>query len=81
MSNNNGDMPANPCGDTFVYDKAFESATKVVCGGKGLTKREHFAALAMQGLLSCDVKDSVEVFARTSVEIADALLAALENKS
>ncbi len=45
----------------------------------GLTKREHFAAMAMQGLMSCAAKDTAEAFARASVEMADALLEALEN--
>ena len=57
------------------------------CGG-GITKREHFAGLAMQGLLSnskmgdSDLHDSaaewVADIAETSVEYADALLKELE---
>jgi hypothetical protein len=46
----------------------------------GLTKREYFAGLAMQGLLAdstCDL-ESAEAFARMSVAMAGALLAELE---
>ena len=55
---------------------------------EGLTKREHFAGLAMQGLLSSahmgdsDLHDSAAEWVRevteTSVEYADALLKELE---
>lgn len=50
----------------------------------GLTKREHFAGLAMQGLLrqgiDCSVasNEGIEMFAGLSVSYADALLEALE---
>ena len=47
---------------------------------KGLTKREYFAAMAMQGLCSSEVKDKVEVFAQASVRLADALINALNEK-
>jgi hypothetical protein len=46
----NSTMPAmpqsgfsTPAGDTYNSDE---------CGGFGLTKREHFASMALQGLLS-----------------------------
>ncbi len=54
----------------------------------GLTKREYFAAMAMQGLLACDgercfsaaltLKDSREERAKSAIAYADALLAELE---
>ena len=50
----------------------------------GLTKREYFAALAMQGYCACvyDTALSEKAIARESVRQADALLAELErNKS
>ena len=37
---NNSDMPAMPAGDILYHHQ------------RGLTKREHFAAMAMQGILS-----------------------------
>ena len=50
----------------------------------GLTKREHFAAMAMQGLAlhaiggaSCDSEHRLKYTAREAVKIADALLRAL----
>lgn len=45
----------------------------------GLTKREHFAALSMQGILSCDNSEFSHVAAQRAVECADALLFELEN--
>ena len=44
----------------------------------GLTKREHFAAMAMQGILASDADVDYCDFASSSVEMADALLAELE---
>jgi hypothetical protein len=47
----------------------------------GLTKRELFAAMAMQGMVTdpgCNVSNHAEGFARSAVLIADALIAALE---
>lgn len=45
----------------------------------GLTKREHFAGLAMQGILASEPNDTVtnEMLAGFSVQLADALLAEL----
>ena len=49
---------------------------------RGLTKREYFAAKAMQGMLSRPqgTYDTIERTAETAVKYADALLAALEKK-
>lgn len=54
----------------------------------GLTKREYFAAMAMQGLLACDgehclsaaltFKDHCEERSKVAITYADALLAELE---
>ena len=44
---------------------------------KGLTKREHFAALAMQALLSSS-DNSIKTIAEVSVASADALIKELE---
>lgn len=47
----------------------------------GLTKREYFAALAMQGIIASPDSDCTpEEAAKTAVMDADALLAELENK-
>lgn len=61
-------MPAHPvvgCGLTFI----------------GLTKREMFAAMAMQGMLACEnYSGTLEAYSKASVEHADALLNELEKK-
>jgi hypothetical protein len=45
---------------------------------KGLTKREYFAAMAMQGMLSgSQFIDNGERFAKLAVQAADALIAEL----
>jgi hypothetical protein len=46
----------------------------------GLTKREYFAAMAMQGIVSTDMVDTYENFAMASVGMADALIKALNKK-
>ena len=45
----------------------------------GMTKREYFAVMALQGMLASDLKDefSLEIQARCAVRAADALLAEL----
>ncbi len=71
----NADMPI-----TFVDegDPAFVEQCRPM---SGLTKREYFAGLAMQGLLGEDVNHgyNARTVAKWSVEQADALLIALED--
>lgn len=45
----------------------------------GLTKREHFAALAMQGMLASG-RDNISHIAKTSVFVADAVIVQLNKK-
>lgn len=76
----NRDMPANPLsGDAYTdfagYDETSNTSYNPQC--QGLTKREHFAGLAMQGLLSFDHVAFKDIVSQ-SVELADALLAELE---
>mgnify|MGYP003649506148 CR=1 FL=1 len=84
---NNKDMPAMPSGlvDEDVFNSDGEFCGTVEARYVGLSKREHFAGLAMQGLLSSTLftvsaspeywlKDTVEA----SVEFSDALLAELD---
>jgi hypothetical protein len=52
-----------------ILDNQFED-------NKGLTKREYFAGLAMQGMAMSDLK--FEDMAHDAVKMADALLAELE---
>lgn len=42
--------------------------------------RIYFAAMALQGMMANNAKDTIEVFAKVSVEIADALINALNQK-
>ena len=51
---NNGNMPAMPQTGTEGTDGNLNSPE--FWGGVGLTKREHFAGLAMQGLISGSLK-------------------------
>jgi hypothetical protein len=80
----NKDMPAMPlvneCGHPYHASSISWDNTPLTIG---LTKREHFAGLAMQGL--CHAIDSqgtwahdAQTVAETAVSYADALLAALD---
>ena len=75
----NADMPAMP---TSTWDNDFD---KVIDQTNGLTKREHFAGLAMQSyMIMCAGANSAHVLAGEAAEeavlYADALLIALEKK-
>lgn len=61
----------------------FDSDGCFVTGHSGLTKREYFAALAMQGLLSVELiatRSPAREVADLAVERADALIAALNDE-
>jgi hypothetical protein len=45
----------------------------------GMTKRELFAAMALQGLLASTSRGSYQLFAEKSVQMADHLIKALSN--
>ena len=89
---NNGDMPAMALsGDAYQdfagYDGTNKTSYNPDC--QGLTKREHFAAMAMQGMLASKYvsefadKPSAEILtgvAEKAVICADALLKALESE-
>jgi len=88
---NNSDQPAMP---TSVTYKKLLITTESITGRRtdhgmqdfkeqfsGLTKREHFSVLALQGLLSYTGEDQLvgsTVFARAAVRYADELLKELE---
>lgn len=61
-------------------DRVFPTFVPNKYGGEGLTKRELFAAMAMQGELAAarDFKPAPEYVAEIGVRCADALIAALE---
>ena len=82
---NNGDKPAVPCSrpPTDIEreaHKAFNTSSLEGIVECGLTKLEHFAAMAMQGILASDTNNEVEshMVAQWSLEFAKATLAALE---
>ena len=94
----NADKPINPLkrANNAFYDEKDEPFISRVKPLIGLTKREYFAGLAMQGLLANPQywkrvyktlsslkadKDSIEcVFAQFSIKLADEILQQLENK-
>lgn len=78
----NGDMPAMPVECQFGPDnKVRGQQTGNYSGWEiGLTKRELFAAMAMQGLLAFPGMVPFETVTQMSVEHADALLAELAKK-
>jgi len=75
----NADMPAMPT-EVVEYDRDGNLTTRT---DAGLTKREYLAALAMQGLLSSDLKAEASPAhtAQAAAAFADALLAELEKTS
>lgn len=60
----------------------YEAGQYVPRGIFGLTKREYFAALAMQGLCADPTSEAIpqKFIARSAVELADALIAELEKQ-
>lgn len=57
---------------TIYSESEYSSRTEVV--SCGLTKREYFAAMAMQGILSNPFKMTSDKIVSDSVECADALI-------
>ncbi|MEE8299476.1 MAG: hypothetical protein V3R67_08880 [Thermodesulfobacteriota bacterium] len=78
----NPDFPAMPISYVEILSASGPQQTRDILDVfGGLTKREHFAAMAMQGLISsCDQAGewTGHDCAREAVEAADALLKALE---
>ena len=75
----NGNKPAQPCESTENTGAPYYNAIRNV----GLTKREHFAGLAMQGLLSRGFGGGgldgwEQRLSRKAATIADALLKELD---
>ena len=78
MNRSNGDLPAMPIYLTDAIIGAVENgADEMVNRVSGLTKREQFAAMAMQGILA-NSSNSMSYVARDAVLMADELLAELE---
>ncbi len=75
MTIKNGDLPAMPCSDIGMRKDESGFYTVPL---SDLSKREQFAAMAMQGILSCDNSEFSHIAAQRAVECADALLFELE---
>ena len=81
----NSDKPINP----IVQEENIGQGGKILmCTEYGLTKREYFAGLAMQGLLALPDKgtfgsfdEAIEWICEVSVKFADELLKQLENEN
>ena len=65
----------------LVNNQYNEQSTLTSVGTNGLTKREHFAGLAMQALLAKHGNENADDCASYAVEYANALLKALENSN
>ena len=86
----NADKPINPSTSTKINDTEFFEYN-IPHGERqysGLTKREHYAGLAMQGLLALPDKGTfgsfdkaIEWMCEVSVKFADELLKQLENEN
>jgi hypothetical protein len=78
----NSDMPAMPVtadGGEVLSGKCMENGPLTYQRDCiGLTKREHFAGLAMQGFLTCVSHSPKDHIAAEAVAMADALLEELE---
>ena len=77
----NGDMPIKP-----IFNDAGICTSPIHLNSNdpiGLTKREHFAAMAMQGILAnqrLQMDKTAEGVAICAINHADALLSALDNE-
>ena len=67
--------------DEHVFPEFTNGTTRGANEGFGLTKRELFAAMAMQGLLAKGGGGDPEAFAMWAVRDADALLAELAKEA
>lgn len=78
---NNADQPIYPFEGYVKNEDSLLGEERVMC--IGVTKREMFAAMAMQGFLSAGRhhEDTLSHFAQVSVNMADALLSALSTSS
>ena len=75
-SMNNSDMPAMPHPEEGYHDNPKQGTGFNVF--TGLTKREHFAAMAMQGMITAEWHD--HTMPKRAVYFADRLLEALEEE-
>ncbi len=80
----NSDKPINP----IVQEENIGQGGKILmCTEYGLTKREHYAGLALQGIIAgrkdelYKIKDeTIKIYVELSIKSADELLKQLEEK-
>ena len=80
----NADKPINP----IVQEENIGQGGKILmCTEYGLTKREHYAGLALQGIIAgrkdelYKIKDeTIKIYVELSIKSADELLKQLEKK-
>ena len=70
----------NPNESAFAKSAFYHPEGGIDSPQSGLTKREYFAGLAMQGLLSEGSTGSFENIAKESVKFADELIKAINNE-
>lgn len=83
----NADKPINPIFEDNLIDPGYSNDTQLICLNNGLTKREYFAGLAMQGLISSFTEKAsyggwgteMEETIKCAINYADELLKQLEN--
>jgi hypothetical protein len=81
MTIKNADMPASPMFSSEAKPcQVRDTDTQALTPASGLTKREHIAAMAMQGLVTQQgfCMDKTSKIAVCAVKCADALLTQLE---
>jgi hypothetical protein len=74
MTIKNGESPAMPLMLTSEMVGLIKSDPTQAGIASGLSKREQFAAMAMQGILSCDSSEFLHIAAQRAVECDDAFL-------
>ena len=74
MKIENKDMPAMPSEPIDTKESEWETGGGRYVTSNGLTKREHFAAMAIQGFCSRDGYSSFDDMACDAVRAADTLL-------
>jgi len=73
----NGNDAANPCIESINH----AGVVQITTSEAGLTKREYFAAMTMQGLVAGATKNMpYSEFANQAVGLADALIAELNKQ-
>ena len=73
----NGDNPINP----IIQEEHIGQGQRIMqCTQPGLSKREYFAGLALQGLLASNSGQTTKYLVKKAIESTDELLKQLENK-